>query len=144
MDGELRAPAPPLPAWAEALFASRLVQVRDMAGHATPVWAIDGDASEARISEQFKARAGDYHARYAASRHFEKMFRKALDQTGLAVDADPLIFDMGSGSGVNSIVPCFNLFRARGRWRPISPATFWRCWPTTPPRPASPSVWSAW
>lgn len=110
MDADLRAPGHILPPWAEPLFASPLVPAMDSAGHATPVWAIAGDASEARISEQFKANAGDYHARYAASRHFEKMFRKALDQTGLVVAADPLIFDMGSGSGVNSIVPCFNLF----------------------------------
>jgi SAM-dependent methyltransferase len=110
MDADLRTTGHVLPAWAEPLFTSALVPAMDAAGHATPVWAIAGDASEARISEQFKANAGDYHARYAASRHFEKMFRKALDQTGLAVAADPLIFDMGSGSGVNSIVPCFNLF----------------------------------
>jgi SAM-dependent methyltransferase len=110
MDADLRVSGQALPAWAEPLFASPLVPAMDLTGRATPVWAIAGDASEARISEQFRANAGDYHARYAASRHFEKMFSKALDQTGLAIAPDPLIFDMGSGSGVNSIVPCFNLF----------------------------------
>jgi SAM-dependent methyltransferase len=110
MDGELRAAGHSLPSWAEPLFASELVPAMDAEGRATRVWAIAGDTSDARISEQFKANAGDYHARYAASRHFEKMFRKALTETGTAVAADPMILDMGSGSGVNSIVPCFSLF----------------------------------
>jgi len=111
MDADPRASGSVLPVWAEPLFASPLVPAIDATGHATPVWAIAGDASEARISDQFKANAGDYHARYAASRHFEKMFRKALTQTGLTIADDPLVFDMGSGSGVNSIVPCFSLFQ---------------------------------
>jgi len=111
MDADPRASGSVLPVWAEPLFASPLVPAIDATGHATPVWAIAGDASEARISDQFRANAGDYHARYAASRHFEKMFRKALTQTGLTIADDPLVFDMGSGSGVNSIVPCFSLFQ---------------------------------
>ena len=110
MDADVRSPATALPGWARGLFVSPLVAVEDQAGRLTPIWAIAEDASEARISEQFRANAGDYHARYAASWHFEKMFRKALKETGIRIPADPLIFDMGSGSGVNSIVPCFALF----------------------------------
>jgi SAM-dependent methyltransferase len=72
------------------------------------VWTVSGDRGDASISEQFTAGAGDYHARYAASRHFEKMYRKVLS-AGLGVAANPLILDLGSGSGVNSIVPCFAL-----------------------------------
>jgi SAM-dependent methyltransferase len=110
MDGDRLPPTGQLPSWAQDLFTSRLAPVADAAGRSTAVWAIAEDASDARISEQFKANAGDYHARYAASRHFEKMFRKALTETGLAAPERPLILDLGSGSGVNSIVPCFNLF----------------------------------
>lgn len=110
MDGEFGGTGHPLPSWARSLFAGELVPMRDLAGQATPVWTVAGDAGEARISEQFRAKAGDYHARYAASRHFEAMFRNALAATGVAVAADPLIFDMGSGSGANSVVPCFSLF----------------------------------
>ena len=52
----------------------------------------------------------EYHARYAASAHFQGLFEQTLGQLGVSVPEAPLIFDMGSGSGVNSIVPCFNLF----------------------------------
>jgi SAM-dependent methyltransferase len=76
---------------------------------ASGVWSIEGDVLEATISEQFTAGAGDYHARYGSSRHFEKMYRKAL-AAGVESPDSPLILDFGSGSGVNSIVPCFTLF----------------------------------
>ncbi len=74
------------------------------------VWSIVGDASTARISDQFKADADGYHARYAASAHFKALFQQALTMTGLKVAERPAILDLGSGSGVNSIVPCFELF----------------------------------
>ncbi len=105
MAGEVRLSTPALPTWARGLFASAPVAIEG-----TSVWAVADAASAARISDQFKANAGDYHARYAASGHFEKMFRKALAATEITVAAEPLILDLGSGSGVNSIVPCFNLF----------------------------------
>jgi 2-polyprenyl-3-methyl-5-hydroxy-6-metoxy-1,4-benzoquinol methylase len=66
--------------------------------------------SKARITDQFKAGAEEYHRRYAASDHFEGLFRQALAATGVAVAEAPTILDLGSGSGVNSIVPCLRLF----------------------------------
>ena len=74
------------------------------------VWAIRDDASTATISDQFKANAGDYHARYAASDHFEKMFRKGLAETELAIADAAADLRSGQGSGVNSVVPCIGLF----------------------------------
>lgn len=98
-----------LPAWAGPLFAARLrPAVRE--DEAVLVWAIEDDASTAVISDQFRANAGDYHQRYAASDHFEKLFRSGLQATGVRVADRPLILDLGSGSGVNSIVPCMRLF----------------------------------
>jgi SAM-dependent methyltransferase len=109
--GEVRdeAGAAALPAWARPLFASAL-QPAVTDGAEVLVWSIRDDASTAVISDQFKANAGDYHARYAASDHFEKLFRRALEATGAQVAERPLILDLGSGSGVNSIVPCMRLF----------------------------------
>jgi SAM-dependent methyltransferase len=98
-----------LPSWAQGLFASALQPARGDAAEVL-VWAIEDDASTAVISEQFKAKAGDYHQRYAASDHFEGLFRQALDATGVQIAERPLILDLGSGSGVNSIVPCMRLF----------------------------------
>lgn len=98
-----------LPAWAQPLFVSALAPcVAD--GADVLVWKIQDDASTAVISDQFKANAGDYHQRYAASDHFEKLFNQGLEKTGVTVAERPLILDLGSGSGVNSIVPCMRLF----------------------------------
>jgi SAM-dependent methyltransferase len=104
----VRTPAP-LTAWAPALFASGLLPCIAENGEVL-VWSIENDASTAVISDQFKANAGDYHQRYAASDHFEALFRQALAQTAIGVAAKSLILDLGSGSGVNSIVPCMRLF----------------------------------
>lgn len=98
-----------LPAWAQPLFASALRPAR-VDGDEVLVWAIQDDASTAVISDQFKANAGDYHQRYAASDHFENLFRQGLAETGVRIAERPLILDLGSGSGVNSIVPCMRLF----------------------------------
>jgi SAM-dependent methyltransferase len=98
-----------LPAWARPLFASALTPCV-AEGEDVLVWSIKDDTSTAVISEQFKAKAGDYHQRYAASDHFEKLFRQGLGETAIQVADRPLILDLGSGSGVNSIVPCMRLF----------------------------------
>jgi len=103
------APAPTLPGWAQPVLVSELKPCVTDGGEAL-VWAIRDDASTAVISDQFKANAGDYHQRYAASDHFEKLFRNGLGATGIEVAERPLILDLGSGSGVNSIVPCMRLF----------------------------------
>ena len=110
MDAETLKAAPALPDWAQGLFTGELTPLVDDAGQPTPVWAIARDASEARISDQFKANAGQYHARYAASAHFEGLFRQAIAGARIKVAEAPLILDLGSGSGVNSVVPCFSLF----------------------------------
>ena len=98
-----------LPAWAQPLIASPLKPVLAEGGDVR-VWGIRDDPSTAVISDQFKANAPDYHQRYAASDHFEKLFRTAFAATGVRVPEAPLVLDLGSGSGVNSIVPCRRLF----------------------------------
>jgi SAM-dependent methyltransferase len=93
----------------QPLFVSALQPARVDGGDVL-VWAIRDDASSAVISDQFKANAGDYHQRYAASDHFEQLFRQGLEETGVDVAQRPRILDLGSGSGVNSVVPCRRLF----------------------------------
>lgn len=92
------------------LFASRLGPRLTRADGSVLVWGIEDDASKATISEQFKSQAGTYHARYAASEHFEILFRQGLEGTGARIPPAPVILDLGSGSGVNSVVPCLRLF----------------------------------
>lgn len=95
------------PKWARELLSSALVTAD---GGSSAVWRIADDASTATISDQFKADADGYHARYAASGHFISLFRQALSASGVRVADSPLVLDLGSGSGVNSIVPCLELF----------------------------------
>ncbi|WP_372784891.1 class I SAM-dependent methyltransferase [Phenylobacterium sp.] len=98
------------PAWAQALFSTDLAPELQSDSGDVLVWTIEDRASTATITDQFKANAEEYHRRYAASDHFEKLFRQGLLATSLVVAPAPLILDIGSGSGVNSVVPCRRLF----------------------------------
>src|SRR3954466_14550850 len=98
-----------IPAWATSVFSSNLAVLGEAADGAV-VWSIANDTSDATISDQFRANAGDYHARYAASDHFERLFQRAIAATGIEVAPAPTVLDLGSGSGVNSVVPCLRLF----------------------------------
>ncbi len=92
------------PDWAPPLFQAELEAV------AHGVWALQGAASTARISSQFTSQADTYHARYSASAHFQGLVAAAITAAGIEVAEAPLILDLGSGSGVNSVLPSFNLF----------------------------------
>jgi len=96
--------------WADALIAAPRHALISGADGRALVWAIEGDASTATITDQFRANAETYHQRYAASDHFEHLFRQAIEATDLKVAPQPLILDLGSGSGVNSVTPCRRLF----------------------------------
>ncbi len=98
------------PAWSTRVFNANLLRVARAPGAEAPVWIIEGDTSIATISDQFRAEASEYHLRYAASDHFQGLYQQALAQTGLKVAERPLILDLGSGSGVNSVVPCLRQF----------------------------------
>lgn len=93
------------PTWAPPLFQLDLEPAAE-AG----VWALQGASSTARISSQFTSQAGAYHARYSASAHFEGLVAAAIAASGIQVAEAPLILDLGSGSGANSVLPSFNLF----------------------------------
>jgi SAM-dependent methyltransferase len=98
------------PAWAEPLFPRTLAPLTDSRGRPTGAWQVEGAAIAARVSGQFTDEADTYHRRYSASDHFEALFRQALAVSRVKVAEAPLILDLGSGSGVNSVLPCFNLF----------------------------------
>lgn len=92
------------PDWAPPLFQL------DLEPAAAGVWALQGVTSTARISSQFTAQAETYHARYSASAHFEALVAAAIAASGIQVAEAPLVLDLGSGSGLNSVLPGFNLF----------------------------------
>jgi SAM-dependent methyltransferase len=106
----LRGPPRRPPDWAEPLFAAELSPHLRRKDGEVLVWTIEDKASKAKVTDQFKANAEEYHQRYAHSDHFERLFRQGLDETGVGVASAPLILDLGSGSGVNSVVPCQRLF----------------------------------
>jgi SAM-dependent methyltransferase len=96
--------------WARSLFGPPLSPLLQSPAGQILVWTVADQASTATITDQFKANAEEYHRRYAASDHFEALFRQALAATSLKVAEHPLILDVGSGSGVNSVIPCRRLF----------------------------------
>ena len=98
------------PAWVRPLFAADLAPQLRRDDGAVLVWTIEDQGSTAAITDQFKANAEEYHRRYAHSAHFERLFRQGIEATGITVAEAPLILDLGSGSGVNSIVPCQRIF----------------------------------
>jgi SAM-dependent methyltransferase len=95
------------PDWAPGLF---LRPLEPFPGPAGRVWRIGGTRTSATISDQFKADAEHYHQRFSASDEFEARFRHAFEATGIEAPEAPLVLDLGSGSGVNSIIPCLSLF----------------------------------
>ena len=98
------------PAWAVPLFARELKPHLRRDDEDVLVWTIDDPGAAGTVTDQFTANASEYHRRYAASDHFERLFRQGFEATGVEVAKAPLILDLGSGSGVNSIVPCLRLF----------------------------------
>jgi SAM-dependent methyltransferase len=98
------------PGWALPLFAAPPSSLLRREDGAVLVWTVEDQASTAAITDQFTANAEEYHRRYAHSDHFERLFRQGIEATGIAVADAPLILDLGSGSGVNSIVPCRRIF----------------------------------
>lgn len=98
------------PDWASATFEVPLAPLVDTDGRPTGVWGLKAVASGARVSRQFTLDSATYHSRYSASAHFQALFSQALAATGLAVAEAPLVLDLGSGSGMNSVLPCLNLF----------------------------------
>ena len=98
------------PAWVRPLFAADLAPQLRRDDGVVLVWTIEDQGSTAAITDQFRANAEEYHRRYAHSAHFERLFRQGIEATGITVAEAPLILDLGSGSGVNSIVPCQRIF----------------------------------
>jgi SAM-dependent methyltransferase len=102
--------ARPLGRRGKPLFGSALNPLLTDADGQVLVWAVSDQFSTATVTDQFKAEAQLYHQRYGAADHFEGLFRHALTAAGASVPDEPLVLDLGSGSGVNSIVPCRRLF----------------------------------
>jgi SAM-dependent methyltransferase len=108
------ATARPLAPRGRPLFGAALNPLlTDPAGQVL-VWAVSDRFSTATITDQFKAEAAEYHRRYAAADHFEGLFRLALETAEVRLPAEPLVLDLGSGSGANSVVPCRRIFP--GAW----------------------------
>jgi len=97
------------PDWLTEVFDTHLEPLVHTAS-GIPVWRIADDQSQATISAQFQANAGEYNQRYSASDHFEGLFRQAFERAAVELPAVPRILDLGSGSGANSVLPCLRLF----------------------------------
>lgn len=67
------------------------------------------DAAREGITAQFLEAADTYHERYAASAHWQAMFERVFDKVGMPARSAPDILDIGTGSGINTVVPLLAL-----------------------------------
>ncbi len=77
-------------------------------GILTPAPEIDRDKEG--VTDQFLADARTYHERYSNAAHFKNLFAQVFASCGKPDTAAPLILDIGTGSGINTVVPCLELF----------------------------------
>jgi SAM-dependent methyltransferase len=68
-------------------------------------------APEERSIAPAEADDDDGVARFREITHFEILLRAALEDSGIALPADPLILVVGAGAGVSGVAPCLRLFR---------------------------------
>jgi SAM-dependent methyltransferase len=77
-------------------------------GILTPAPEVDRDKEG--VTDQFLADARTYHERYSNAAHFLSLFSQVFAATGKPDAEAPLILDIGTGSGINTVVPCMELF----------------------------------
>ena len=94
------------PIWAQGLFTGAL---QPLAGDPR-VCVVPDAPSTADAGRQFTTGAAAYDQRYGHSEHFLKLFRQALEACPNPVPRDPVILDVGTGSGVNSVLPLLEIF----------------------------------
>jgi len=78
------------------------------AGILTPIQELHEE--KVGVTKQFLDDAQIYHENYSVSEHYRAFFEMGFAQAGVGVPGEPLILDIGSGSGSNSIIPCLSLF----------------------------------
>jgi SAM-dependent methyltransferase len=71
-----------------------------------PIWRV---APEERTIAP--ADEDDGVARFREITHFETLMRAAIEDSGVALPADPTILVLRAGIGVNAVAPCLRLFR---------------------------------
>jgi hypothetical protein len=62
------------------------------------------------ITDQFLQNASDYHTRYLNTAHYQRALSNTLAAVGFKSRPRLEILDIGTGSGVNNVVPCVRLF----------------------------------
>jgi ubiquinone/menaquinone biosynthesis C-methylase UbiE len=77
------------------------------AGILTP--EADIGTTKVGITEQFLANAETYHEKYTLSENFPLFTGWTFETAGLVRIPQPLVLDIGAGSGSNSVVPCLSL-----------------------------------
>jgi SAM-dependent methyltransferase len=83
--------------WASDLFKS---------ARGSPVWRVAPEERSIAPADD-----DDGVARFREITHFETLMRAAIEDSGVALPADPLILVLGAGIGVNAVAPCLRLFR---------------------------------
>jgi SAM-dependent methyltransferase len=99
--------------WLSGFFKVPLRELSEQAGPAlrgiyTPEPEIG--AEKIGISDQFLANAEAYHERYSGSEHMEAVLRHAFRVAGVRENSSPMVLDIGTGSGTNSLLPMLSIF----------------------------------
>ncbi len=99
-------------AWVSEFLSAPMVDMVQLDSNFAGIYVPEAELGADRIgiTDQFLANAEAYATTYGNSAHFSSLFRQAFLATAYQPDNDTKILDIGTGSGVNTIVPCLNLF----------------------------------
>ncbi|MFL9928030.1 class I SAM-dependent methyltransferase [Paraburkholderia sp. RL18-103-BIB-C] len=98
--------------WVRDFFTTPLVDLAAEDSRYTGIWTPEPElgAEKVGISEQFLANAEIYHHRYSHANYLVNLLEKAFESAGSARQASPVVLDIGTGSGKNSLFPMLHLF----------------------------------
>ncbi len=74
------------------------------------LWTAVNDSSTSEAGGQFTTGAATYDERYGHSEHFLGLFKAAFAVCPISPPRSPRILDLGTGSGVNTVLPLLEIF----------------------------------
>jgi len=96
----------------QGYFQEKLVDLGEVESSFRGIWMPEPEvgAEKAGITDQFLSGAEAYHNRYSDAQHWLELFSRAFREVEKPQGAGLKILDIGTGSGVNTVVPCLQLF----------------------------------
>jgi SAM-dependent methyltransferase len=103
---------PPKANWVQDFFTSTLIELAAVDARYAGIWTPEPElgAEKIGVSEQFLANADIYHYRYSHASYLVDLLDKALRSMRIRALSSPVILDIGTGSGKNSLFPMLHLY----------------------------------